>query len=134
LGQIPRKNNFESLLPFGYKDGMDCKDDVPEDSALVYKSSRGLVIITGCSHSGICNIIEYAKNVCKEDRVIDIIGGLHLLEPSSKQLEGTLSYLKHLAPECVRACHCTDLQSKIALSNVVDLKEVGVGLTINYGK
>jgi len=32
----------------------------------------------------------------------------------------------------IHACHCTDLQSKIALSEVVEIKEVGVGLSLTY--
>jgi 7,8-dihydropterin-6-yl-methyl-4-(beta-D-ribofuranosyl)aminobenzene 5'-phosphate synthase len=103
-----------------------------DDSALVYCSTKGLVIITGCSHSGICNIIEQAKKVCNENRVIDVIGGFHLLNPEKKQLEGTLEYFKKLQPETLHACHCTDLNSKIALSKVSNIQEVGVGLTLNY--
>ena len=132
LGQIPRKNNFESLITFGRKEGEDSDDIVIEDSALVYKAKRGLVIMTGCSHSGICNIIEHAKEVCSENRILDVIGGFHLLDPPEAQLKGTLMYFKDLHPNCVHACHCTDLQSKIALSSVVDLKEVGVGTTVEY--
>jgi len=95
-------------------------------------TEAGLVIITGCSHSGICNITEYAKEVCGDSRVLDIIGGFHLLEPSEERMRGTLEYLKKLGPGCVRACHCTDLNSKIELSKVCRLKEVGVGLQIEY--
>lgn len=95
-------------------------------------SSGGLVIVTGCSHAGICNIVEQARRVCGEDRVIDIIGGFHLLEPSREQLQRTLEYMESLCPAAVHACHCTDLASKIALSQVVDLREVGVGLSLDY--
>ena len=132
LGQIPRLNDFESQTAIGHKEGAAEGDCVIEDSALVYNSSRGLVIITGCSHAGICNIIDYAREVCGEKEVIDIIGGLHLQNPSQKQLQGTLNYLKKLCPDTVRACHCTDLNSKIALAGVVNLKEVGVGLSVDY--
>jgi len=132
LGQIPRTNDFEGILPFGRKDGSNEDDMVFEDSALVYKTSNGLVIITGCSHAGICNIIEYAKKVCKDQKILDVIGGFHLLNPSKRQLEGTISYFKNLCPNMVYACHCTDLESKIALSRVVNLKEVGVGLCLQY--
>jgi len=132
LGEIPRKNDFEGILTFGKKDGAQEGDTVVEDSALVYKTSKGLVIITGCSHAGICNIIEYAKHICKDFRIFDIIGGLHLQDPSRRQLEGTLTYFKDLGPDFVHACHCTDLASKIALSRVVNLKEVGVGLSLSY--
>lgn len=132
LGEIPRLNDFEGTHTFGRKEGADTDDHVIEDSALVYRTSKGLVIITGCSHSGICNIIEYAGKVCDDRRVVDIIGGLHLQDPPKRQLEGTLSYLKALQPGTVHACHCTDLASKIALSRVVNLEEVGVGLSLRY--
>ena len=132
LGEIPRRNNFEKNLTFGRKEGAEEDDQVIDDSALVYHSRKGLIIITGCSHAGICNIIEYAKEVCDDQRVVDVIGGFHLLNPPAHQLEGTLSYLKELQPKAVHACHCTDLAAKIALSRVIRLKEVGVGLSIKY--
>ena len=132
LGQIPRMNDFESIVTYGRKEGDQEDDYVVEDSALVYNSTRGLVIITGCSHAGICNIIEYARAVCSNDKVADIIGGLHLQNPSRKQIKGTSAYLINLQPDTIHACHCTDLDSKIALSKVLNLKEVGVGLTVDY--
>ena len=69
LGEIPRLNNFEAKEPMEkvLKDvqlGKYEDDYLTEDSALVYKSEDGLTIITGCSHSGICNIVEHAKNIC----------------------------------------------------------------------
>jgi 7,8-dihydropterin-6-yl-methyl-4-(beta-D-ribofuranosyl)aminobenzene 5'-phosphate synthase len=134
LGEIERENDFEAKKPIGkiVKDDLEKDDYLMDDSVLVHKASRGLVIITGCSHAGICNIVEYAKKVCEDDRIIDIVGGLHLLDPPEEQLEGTLKYMKALRPAEVHACHCTDLHSKIALSKVVNLKEVGVGLTLEY--
>ena len=61
-------------------DGEHYEDDILlDDSALAFRTGKGLVIITGCSHSGICNIIEHAKKVCGEERILDIIGGLHLM-------------------------------------------------------
>ena len=119
-------------MTFGKKQDQNTFDRVLDDSALVYQSQKGLVIITGCSHSGICNIIAHAQKVCKEDRVADIIGGFHLLNPTTDQLAGTLDFFKKLAPQAVHACHCTDLESKIALSRVADIREVGVGLTLQY--
>ena len=133
LGQIERTNDFEAKSPIGKIKGSILDDDyLMDDSALAYKSRKGLVIITGCSHAGICNIVEYAKKICEEDRIIDIVGGFHLLNPSNEQLQGTLHYMNELKPEKVHACHCTDLNSKIALSRFVDLKEVGIGLVLQY--
>ena len=134
LGEIEKSNDFEGLKSIGKvkKDGVWTEDYILDDSALAYKSKDGLVIITGCSHPGICNIIEYAKKICNETRIIDIVGGFHLQNPPEKQLKGTLDYLEKLNPPVVHACHCTDLKSKIALSKVVKIEEVGVGLKLQY--
>lgn len=59
LGEIPTLNDFEQRHGFGSAE--DHVDLVLDDTALVYRGSEGLFVITGCSHSGICNIIEYAK-------------------------------------------------------------------------
>jgi 7,8-dihydropterin-6-yl-methyl-4-(beta-D-ribofuranosyl)aminobenzene 5'-phosphate synthase len=114
------------------EDGIEKDDFLLDDSALAYKSPDGVVIVTGCSHSGICNIVEQARKVCGEERVVDIIGGFHLLSPSAEQLQGTVEYMESLSPKVVHASHCTDLGSKIALSRVVELKEVGVRSIMEY--
>jgi 7,8-dihydropterin-6-yl-methyl-4-(beta-D-ribofuranosyl)aminobenzene 5'-phosphate synthase len=134
LGEIERSNDFEAREPIGkiLEEGVEKDDFLLDDSALAYKSPDGLVVITGCSHAGICNIVEQARKVCGDRRVVDIIGGLHLLNPPAEQLEGTLAYMESLRPHEVHACHCTDLGAKIALSQVVDLQEVGVGLDLEY--
>jgi len=132
--EIERKNDFEGKDAIGKyeKDGMMKKDYVKDDSALVYKSSEGLVIITGCSHAGICNIVDYAKKVCEEERIVDIIGGFHLLDPEQAVLEKTVEFFRDLKPDIIHACHCTDLKSKIELSKAVEIEEVGVGMTLLY--
>jgi len=134
LGEIERKLPFESNNPIGkihYIDGE--KDDfLLDDSAIVFKSSEGLVIITGCAHAGICNTVEYAMKVCGEKRIVDIIGGFHLLDPPEDQLAETIRCFEKWRPVAVHACHCTDFNSKLALSSVVTLKEVGVGLDLLY--
>lgn len=134
LGEIERRTSFESRHPIGTicRGETEQDDFLAEDSALAYRAREGLVIITGCSHAGICNIIEQARRICQEERIVDIIGGLHLLEPTQEQLQGTLNYLHALQPQHVHACHCTDLASKIALSQVVNIEEIGVGTYLSY--
>ncbi|MFM2483297.1 MBL fold metallo-hydrolase [Celerinatantimonas sp. YJH-8] len=136
LGEIPKLNTFENQVPVGMcghaETGEMVADFVRDDSALAYKSAQGLVVITGCSHAGICNIIEYAKQVCEDTRIVDVIGGFHLLDPEPGQLQQTLSYFEQLHVPCIHPCHCTDLKSRFALSEYVDVREVGVGLTLRY--
>ncbi|MDP9580532.1 UNVERIFIED_ORG: metal-dependent hydrolase (beta-lactamase superfamily II) [Bacillus sp. 1751] len=54
------------------------------------------------------------------------------MNPSNLQLENTVKYIEELAPKKLHAAHCTDLRSKIALSRIADIEEVGVGLRLEY--
>ena len=134
LGEVERSSAFEAQTPIGetLRDNVWEADFVLDDSALAYMSDKGLVIITGCSHAGICNIIEYAKKVCKEERVYDVIGGFHLLNPSRHMLDSTAEYFKSCRPHAIYTGHCTDLRSKIRLAQVAKVEEVGVRLVVEY--
>jgi len=134
LGEIERTNSFENRKPVGKHTSLGLmKDDyVMDDTAMAYRSSDGLVIITGCSHSGICNIIEHARKVTGEDRIADIVGGFHLLDPDKGQLEKTKAYMRQAGVSVMHPCHCTDFKSKLALSEAAVIKEVGVGLELEY--
>ncbi|MEY0266609.1 MBL fold metallo-hydrolase [Morganella morganii] len=135
LGQIPRRNSFESAKPIGYTcncTGEESDDYVLDDSALVVKTSNGLVIITGCSHAGVINIIEYAREITGEENIISVIGGFHLQNADDSVLSKTGEYLKSLATDLLYPCHCTDLAAKIFLSGYVKVNEVGVGLSIKF--
>lgn len=47
-------------------------------------------------------------------------------------MEGTKKYLESISPQEIHPAHCTDLQSKLELSKVLNIKEVGLGLELNY--
>lgn len=131
LGEIPSLNAFEPRKSFGaYCDEDKCKADfVLDDSALVYRGEDGLFIITGCSHSGICNIIEYATQVCNEPRIAGVIGGFHLFEVSS-QLTQTIEYFKKKNITQLYPCHCVSFAAKAKIHQSIPIHEVGVGMTI----
>ena len=135
LGEIERKFSFETTLPGSRRivmpDGSVQEDFLIDDTSLAYRSREGLVVITGCAHAGICNTVEYAKKICGENRLLDIIGGLHLRGVGSP-LDGTLAYLRELRLSSLHACHCTSLSAKIALAQVAPLQECGVGLRLEY--
>ena len=100
-----------------------------DDSAIVYKGKEGLFIITGCSHSGICNIIEQAKKVCEDERISAVIGGFHLFE-DDERLQKTISYLKENQIRDLYPCHCVSLKAKTAMADELNIHEVGVGLKL----
>ncbi len=132
LGEIPITNDFEPRYAIGKSivDDKKVEDMIEEDSAIVYKSDQGLFVITGCSHSGICNIIEYAKKVCHEERICGVIGGFHLFEVNNR-LEKTIEYFKKNDIKLLYPCHCVSLKAKIEMGKQLDIREVGVGLEIN---
>jgi len=146
LGEIPRHFDFESAPPPGdrlSRAGHDLPapgqapdpekpDTLADDTALAYVSPDGLVILTGCAHAGVCNIVRHARRVCGETRIRDIVGGLHLLDASPARLEATGRCLAEAAPAAVHPCHCTDLAAKIALSRFVPVSETGSGLVLDY--
>lgn len=136
LGEIPRKISFERTDPGMRKivlpDGGTEPDLQLDDSALAYRSEEGLVIITGCSHTGICNITEYAREICGERRVVDIIGGLHLLTPGPEGIQETGIYLHDLNLKALHACHCTSFLAKLALARYCPVREVGVGMKFEW--
>ncbi|WP_026894004.1 MBL fold metallo-hydrolase [Clostridiisalibacter paucivorans] len=134
LGEIKRINNFEgqNILGKYYKDGKYYDDYMIDDTALVYEKNHEIIIITGCSHSGICNIIENALYYSQGNNIVDLIGGLHLINPESDIINKTLDYIKSKSIEKIHPCHCTDLKSKIELSSVANVCELSVGSILKY--
>ncbi|KQC04606.1 MAG: hypothetical protein APR53_09930 [Methanoculleus sp. SDB] len=130
LGEIPRNFSFEAWKPRGKlltREGW-VDDRIPDDSALALLTPEGLVIVTGCSHAGICSVIDYAMQITGEDRIADVIGGLHLYKASPDRILETAEYLADIAPGEVHACHCTGLRAQVAFANFINLQETGVGL------
>lgn len=134
LGEIPRVHEFENSAPIG-KCQCSChplEDDyLMDDTALAYQTTEGLYIITGCSHSGICNIIEHAKKVCECDKILGVIGGFHLFE-CSLRLDHTIDYFKKNQIKELYPCHCVSFNVKAAMHQVLPIHEVGVGLELNW--
>ena len=128
LGEIPVTCSFEERIPIGrLNDGKE--DRILDDSALVYQGKDGLFIITGCSHSGICNIIEYARKVTGTHMVAGVIGGFHLLQ-EGERLKRTVEYLKKQRIKDLYPCHCVSLKARIAMGKEMEIHETGTGLTI----
>ena len=129
LGEIPE--SVESRTAIGQqKESSGFVDDyVLDDSALVYKSPKGLFIITGCSHSGICNIIEYAKQICQDDRIHGIIGGFHLFQVDSK-LKNTIQYFLDNQITELYPCHCSSFEVRAEIHKHIPIHEVATGMIL----
>lgn len=117
-GEIPRQTDFERIddRMIKMQDGDVVQDTLPDDYSLFYASDKGLVILLGCAHAGLVNIVEWAKRVTGQEKVRAIIGGTHLGPASPEQQEKTVQYLRTLALECLAPNHCTgpDMLAKLA--------------------
>jgi len=133
LGEIPASNDFEIRNHIGSQkvNHIIQNDFVIDDTAIAYKAESGIYIIAGCSHSGICNIIEYAKKICDDDRVISVLGGFHLFD-ITPQLEETINYFKRNKIKQLYPCHCVSFNVKAEIHKSIPIYEVGVGLDIQW--
>lgn len=130
LGEIPRVTNFESkTTPFCFENGEE--DFIDDDSALAAIVKKELVIITGCSHSGICNICEYAKKVTGIDKISTVIGGFHLKQ-QNKQSSETIRYFKKESVKNVFPSHCTDLPALSMFYNELKIQQVKTGMIFEF--
>lgn len=120
LGEIPRANDIES----GYKN-----DSMPDDSAIAIKTSNGTAIITGCSHSGICNICEYAKKITGQN-IYAVLGGFHLFEENKDAVEQTIEYFKKESPKHLYPMHCIDFPTQIKFHQYLNTIKYSSGDTI----
>jgi 7,8-dihydropterin-6-yl-methyl-4-(beta-D-ribofuranosyl)aminobenzene 5'-phosphate synthase len=124
LGEIPRKTDFEKGMPnavFDDADGNEKWDPIEDDTALVANvKDKGLVILSGCAHSGIVNTVNYAKEVTGVDKVFAVMGGFHLTGPMfAETIPPTVEALKALDPQYIVPTHCTGRQATMAVEKAM---------------
>ena len=94
-------------------------DYVSDEGVLIYLSDRGLVIITGCGHRGLINIVRHCQNITGIQHVHALIGGLHLRSALPRELWRVRRFLQALKPDKIMACHCTGAWGKMWLPEVI---------------
>ena len=123
LGEIPRRKDFEKGM---YKD-----DKMLNDSAIAIKSDKGVIVISGCSHAGICNICEYAKEVTGQ-KLYAVIGGFHLSEDDKEVVAKTIDYFQTEKPELLYPMHCVDFPTLSKFHSIFGIKKVSTGDEIKF--
>ncbi|MBW2147555.1 MAG: MBL fold metallo-hydrolase [Deltaproteobacteria bacterium] len=121
-GEIPRNNPYETTPEYArYRKGDELvHDDIPDDQAVVViLRDRGLVILTGCAHSGIVNTMHYARTVTGIDRIWAVMGGFHLGEASQERMDWTIKELKAATPRFVIPTHCTGFYAQAAMARAM---------------
>jgi 7,8-dihydropterin-6-yl-methyl-4-(beta-D-ribofuranosyl)aminobenzene 5'-phosphate synthase len=110
-GEIPRVTDFEKGLPISYAEveGRLEKDPlINDDMAVAFKvKGKGLVVISGCAHSGIVNTLKYMKELTGTE-IYAVMGGFHLTGKAFEPIiDRTIDELKKFNPSVVVPSHCT---------------------------
>ncbi|MDD5015425.1 MAG: MBL fold metallo-hydrolase, partial [Atribacterota bacterium] len=116
-GEIPRLTEFEKgSKRFLLKTGEGHTQDlIFDDQTLIVNTEEGLIIILGCSHSGMINIINHIIDKTGQNHICTIIGGTHLGPASEETKEKTIQALKKFDIEKIGVSHCTGLKTSMRL-------------------
>ena len=116
-GEVPRNTSFEKPDPrlLSEIDGRVNQDIFLDDQSLILDTDKGLVVILGCAHSGVINIIQHVINKTGKDKFHAILGGTHLDFLTHEQLEGSIKSLKEMVIGAIGVSHCTGMKAAFRL-------------------
>jgi 7,8-dihydropterin-6-yl-methyl-4-(beta-D-ribofuranosyl)aminobenzene 5'-phosphate synthase len=110
LCNIPRKYEYEMHpFPATLENGAD--DMVSDEISVAIKTDKGLVVISGCAHCGICSTIDYAREICGEQRVYCVVGGFHLRKSTTQSIKTATAewFAKNKVGRVIMGhCNCDD--------------------------
>ncbi len=104
-----------------------------KEQSLIISTNKGLVVITGCAHPGIVNIIKRAKEIFPKEQVYLVMGGFHLSGTSDFELKSIIKDFKKLEVQKAAPCHCSGDETRQLFKEEYqdNFIENGVGKIIN---
>lgn len=140
-GPVPRKypeRNWSGHIEVQTKDGWK-EDNIPEDMSLVINTAQGLVVLSGCGHSGIINTLDYTRSSIKNAPIHAALGGFHLYQLDDEKLRWTASKLREFGLQNFLGAHCTGIEAVYRIREIAGLARytaaVGaVGAVFELGK
>ena len=118
-GTVEATTPYETPLPGAKRvvNGTEEHDTFSDEQALVMNvKDRGLVVIGGCCHPGVVNMVKYAQKLTGVQRVAAILGGFHLTVGGDNLIKETIQGLKELNPGIILAGHCTGFKALTQLA------------------
>ncbi|MBV9392225.1 MAG: MBL fold metallo-hydrolase, partial [Verrucomicrobia bacterium] len=113
-GPVPRpfpEKNWSPGVHLRDPSGKIVEDNIPEDQSLVLDTNKGLVILTGCGHAGLINILTYARQIVRPAaQVYATLGGFHLFAAKADALAWTAEKLKEFGVAQIVGAHCTGIE------------------------
>ena len=128
LGEVPRLNSFEGkATPYVLEDGS--MDLITDDSGIVFVEDGKLILISGCAHSGICNMMEHAKKITGLTHFKAVLGGFHL-KSNNLQTQESITYLKSQKIDQIYPSHCTQLSALVAFAQEFEFPQLMTGMEV----
>lgn len=120
-GEVDRTTEFEQGFPIHQAlRGSEWQPDpliLDDQAAVLHVRDKGLVVLTGCGHAGIVNIVRYARKLTGVEQVYAVIGGFHLNGPLFEPIiPNTCEALLELSPQVIVPAHCTGWRAIHALA------------------
>jgi 7,8-dihydropterin-6-yl-methyl-4-(beta-D-ribofuranosyl)aminobenzene 5'-phosphate synthase len=78
-----------------------------KEQSLIINSEKGLIVITGCAHPGVVNIIQKTKEIFSGKKIYLVLGGFHLAGALDDELKSIINDFRKLGVETVAPCHCS---------------------------
>ena len=76
------------------------------EHSLVVETDRELLVVTGCAHPGVENIVAAARRLVK-DKPVRVVGGFHMMGAAAAEIRRVAARLKELGVERISPCHCS---------------------------
>ncbi len=135
VGMKPRrvKGPFE-VVPGIYSTGI--VDGKPPEQSLLIETSKGLVMLVGCSHPGVVKLVETAQSQRKKDSIHLLLGGFHMLRKQPDEIKSAITQLKDLNVNTAMPAHCSgDLAKELfQVAYGAQFNTAGVGRKIVLGE
>jgi 7,8-dihydropterin-6-yl-methyl-4-(beta-D-ribofuranosyl)aminobenzene 5'-phosphate synthase len=138
-GRLIENNKFieigEEIYTTGKIEGKYAGNPISEQ-AMAIKAKEGLIVITGCSHPLITDIVETVKRKFPKDKIFMVLGGFHLLEKDIREVELIVEKLKNLGVEKVGPTHCAGEEAIQVFHEKfgTNFVRIGVGAKLEYNR
>ncbi len=108
-GQIPRTTEFESIPKRYYikKNDEYISDDILDDQSLILHTQKGIIVILGCTHSGLINTLFQVKKITGKNEFWGLLGGTHLWAADEEKLQKTKQALMEFNLQAIGLSHCS---------------------------
>ncbi|KAI7817042.1 beta-lactamase-like protein [Gamsiella multidivaricata] len=144
-GVIPRMTAYETGLPNHARWSVETKlwkqeQEIMDERYLVARvKSKGIVVLTGCSHAGVINVCQDVKRAFQHGKGAGnndlhfVVGGFHLAGLSMEtRIKETVSDMLDLNPSFMAPGHCSGWRAKAALEQAMPGKVVSLGVGSDF--